>query len=245
MDKNLSQMPAFTFVKNIALTICFMGLSLVFCSAPKISHPYTLCENYKNANLSNRQLLLELPSEKNIVVTNPKDVIRDYGGLNATPESRIEKFYLPLFVESFKSYLSGDSLIVAGGNLTDLSFPDSGKKQAELKTDMDSSALFFAIPAKLSMQAAGFDNVVLIKIDRLTFKRNDFYYEYVWDDKNRKPASLEVQAVIAIWDYKNDAPVFYGTITQKEEFQFGMNRKHWDESASSLAKKIILSAKCL
>jgi hypothetical protein len=246
VDKNISKHAAITPVKNIIVTaLCLIGTSLISCSIPKTSLSYTLCENYKNADLSKRPLLLELPGEKSIVIANPKDVISDYGGVNATPESRIEKFYLPIFVESFKSYLSGDSLIVAGGYHTEFSLPDSIKKQAELKTDKDSLALRFTIPTKPSMQAAGLDSAVLITIDRLIFKRNSFYYEYYWDDKTKQPANLEVQASVAIWDYKNDAPVFYGTITQKIEFQFGMNRKHWDESARALAKKIILSAKCL
>lgn len=245
-NKIVLQHVAITSVKNIvALVLFLISTSLISCSTLKVSHPYILCENYKDVNLSKRPVLLELPSEKNIIISNPKDVTNDFGGVNATPESRIEKFYLPLFVESFKSNLSGDLLSVVGGYLADLSIPDSGKKQIELKTDNDSSKLQFTIPTKLSMQAAGRDSTVLIKIDRLTFKRNKFYYEYYWDDKTRQPASLEVQAVVAIWDYKNDKPVFYGTIIQKVDFQFGMNRKHWDESARELAKKIIFSAKCL
>ncbi|MBN1129474.1 MAG: hypothetical protein JXA71_10835, partial [Chitinispirillaceae bacterium] len=105
--------------------------------------------------------------------------------------------------------------------------------------------LAFSIPEKAGMDSAGLDSAVLVTIERLTFRRNNFYVEYYWDDKTKRPANLEVDAVVLIWDYRKDAPVFYGTVLQKVEFQIAMQRKHWDESARNLAKKIVMSAKCL
>jgi hypothetical protein len=95
------------------------------------------------------------------------------------------------------------------------------------------------------MQAIGLDSSVVIVFEEIEFKRNKFQIEYYWDDRSRKPANLEVNVKILIWDYKADAPVFYGTVTEKTEFHFGLQRKHWDESAHGLAKKIIMAAKCL
>jgi hypothetical protein len=207
--------------------------------------PYTLCENYLSANLSNRILVLALPEENNIIIENPKDVVDDYGGMNATPQSRIKKFYFPIFSETFKSYISGDSMVTAEKYRPDFIYKDLKKRQVVEKTGIDTGSLVFSIPEASEMQAAGLDSAVLVLIDRITLRRNNFYIEYYWDDKTKRPANLEANARVLIWDYKNDMPVFYGTITQKIEFQIAMQRKHWDESARSLAKKIVLSSKCL
>jgi hypothetical protein len=67
---------------------------------------------------------------------------------------------------------------------------------------------------------------------------------FFWYQKTTRPANLEANADLVVWDYKNDAPVFYGTVTKKIAFQIAMGRKHWDESARALAKRIILSVKC-
>jgi hypothetical protein len=220
-------------------------VAMIACSCvPKATVlPYTLCENYKSANFSKRMLMLALPDEKNIIIENPKDVFDDYGGINAEPPSRIKKFYLPIFSETFKSYISGDSIVAADNYRRDFSYRNLRKRQVSEK--MDTSSLIFSIPEKSEMQAAGLESAVLVLIDRISFKRNNFYIEYYWDDKTRRPANLEVNARVLIWDYKNNAPVFYGILTQKIEFQIAMQRKHWDESARALAKKIILTVKCL
>jgi hypothetical protein len=207
--------------------------------------PYTLCENYKSANLSKRMLMLALPDERNIIIQNPDDVVDDYGGLNAEPQSRIKKFYLPVFSETFKSYISGDSISEAENYRKDFSYRNLHVRQVTEKTGQDTGALVFSIPEQSEMKTAGLDSTVLILVDRITFKRNNFYIEYYWDDKTKRPANLEVNAKVLIWDYKANAPVFYGILTQKIEFQIAMQRKHWDESARALAKKIILTAKCL
>jgi hypothetical protein len=222
-------------------------VTMIACSCmPKaIVLPYTLCESYKSANLSKRMLMLALPEEKNIVIENPKDVFDDYGGINAEPQSRIKKFYLPIFSETFKSYISGDSIVAADNYRQDFSYTNLRKRQVSEKIGLDTGSLVFSIPEQSEMKAAGLDSTVLILIDRIVFKRNNFYIEYYWDDKTKRPANLEVNARVLIWDYKNNAPVFYGILTQKIEFQIAMQRKHWDESARALAKKIVLSAQCL
>jgi hypothetical protein len=202
-------------------------------------------ENYRDANLSSRPLLVLLPDTKNIVIHNQRDIYDDYGGVNATPESRIKKFYLPLLIESIRENMSGDSLIIADAIQPEIALHKLEISKTVLKTDKDAPGLEYTLPTKLSMQKAGLDSAVLIIVDRLTFSRNELFIEYNWDDKTKRPASLEVNAVIAIWDYKNDSPVFYGTLSQKIEFKMSMSRKHWDESARMLAKKIILNAKCL
>ncbi|MBN1308949.1 MAG: hypothetical protein JXA18_13585 [Chitinispirillaceae bacterium] len=221
------------------------AMAMLFCCSPTVTMlPYRHCEEYASADFSNRLLLLALPGEKNIIIDNPKDVADDYGGLNAAPESRITKFYLPLFRETFKSYISGDSLIYAGVNHPDL-FDSLAKRDIGLKIGEDTNSLHFSVPGKAAMQAAGLGSVVAILVERLSFKRNNFYVEYYWDDKTKRQANLEVSAKVLIWDYRKDAPVFYGVLSQKIEFQIAMQRKHWDESARALAKKIVLSAKCL
>lgn len=220
---------------------------MIACSCmPRVTIlPYTLCENYKSANLSKRMLMLALPDEKSIIIENSKDVVDDYGGLNAEPQSRIKKFYFPIFSETFKSYISGDSIVEAENYSKDFSYRNLRKQQVSEKTGQDTGSIVFSIPEQSEMKAAGLDSAVLILIDRITFKRNNFYIEYYWDDKTKRPANLEVNAKVLIWDYKTNAPVFYGILTQKIEFQIALQRKHWDESARALAKKIILTAKCL
>ncbi|MBN1760192.1 MAG: hypothetical protein JW863_17830 [Chitinispirillaceae bacterium] len=228
-----------------AITLCCTATLVLSCIASKTTLPYTLSSAYSNANLSNRILVLGLPDSNDITIMNPRDVHDDYGGRNATPASRIEKYYLPVFVESIKSTMSGDSLIVKGGCQSKFSLRDFKKKPTNLKTETDSSTLHFEIPTKSSMRNAGLDSAVLICIDHLTFKRNKLHMEYYWDNNSKRPANLEVRADLVIWDYKNDVPVFFGTVTNTTNFQIAMNRKHWDTSARTLAKKIILHAKCL
>jgi hypothetical protein len=225
--------------------IVFIGVLLCTCSLPKVSIPFVMSENYRDANLASRPLVVLLPDTKNIVIHNQRDIYDDYGGVNATPQSRIEKFYLPLFIESIRANMSGDSLIIADAYQPEIALHKLETRKTVLKTDKDAPGLEYTLPTKLSMQSAGLDSAVLIIIDRLTFSRNDLYIEYNWDDKKKRPASLEVNAVVAIWDYKNDSPVFFGTVSQRTEFKLSMNRNHWDESAQMLGKNIILNAKCL
>jgi hypothetical protein len=215
------------------------------CSLPKVSVPVVMNESYKDVNLSSRPLVVLLPDTKNIAIHNQRDIYDDYGGVNATPQSRIEKFYLPTFVESIRENMSGDSLIIADIFRSEIALHKLETKKTVLKTDKDAQGFEYTLPTKLSMQNAGLDSAVLIIIDKLTFSRNELYIEYNWDDKTKRPASLEVNAVVAVWDYKNDLPVFFGTVRQRVEFKIAMSRKHWDESARMLAKNIILRAKCL
>ena len=231
--------------KVVALSIAFPAAMFLSCVATKISQPYVLYEGYQKANLSNRTIVLALPASENIIINNPKDVIDDYGGMNATPESRIRKWYLPIFVHSFRTNMSGDSLIVANSYQAEFSLKGFDKKTTSLTRDLDTLLRRNPIPTKSSMQEAGLDSAVLLQINRLTFKRNNLFYEYYWDNKTKRPANLEVQADILLWDYKNDAPVFYGTITRKIIFKMALNRRQWDESAAELARKILLSVKCL
>ena len=228
-----------------AVVFCFAGTWFISCTVQKVSLPYTLSDTYKTANLATRPVILGLPDQKNIIVTNPKDVVDDYGGVNVTPQSRIEKFYCTLFAESFRSNISSDTLIVADGYRPKFSIHDLEKKQVALKIDDNSSPLHFSIPTKSAMQKAGLDSAIVVLIDRLTFKRNKFYMEYYWDTDSKQLANLEAAVDIVVWDYQNDAPVFYGTVINKVDFQIAMTRKHWDESARSLAKKIVFSVKCL
>ncbi len=243
--KKIEQEVSTPIKKVLALSVVFPAAMFLSCVATKISQPYILYEGYQHANLSNRTLVLALPAPENIIITNPKDVSDDYGGMNATPESRIRKWYLPIFVNSFSANMSGDSLIVANSYQAEFSLKEFDKKPTTLTTDQDTLILRDPIPTKSSMQEAGLDSAVLIQVDRLTFKRNNLFYEYYWDNKTKRPANLEVQADILLWDYKNDSPVFYGTITKKIIFKIALNRRQWDESATELARKILLSVKCL
>jgi hypothetical protein len=246
MNKNRSEWGVHSRLSAVfAIILCCTGTLVLNCIAPRVALPYTLRSAYSNADLSDRILVLGLPDSNTITILNPRDVYDDYGGRNATPASRIEKFYLPIFVKSIQSTMSGDSLIVKGGYQSTSSFHEFKKRQINLKTEQDSSALQFEIPTKSSMLEAGLDSAVLIFIDHLTFRRNKLYMEYYWDDNSKRPANLEVRADLVIWDYKNDSPVFFGTVTNTIAFQITMSRKHWDTSARTLAEKIILYAKCL
>ena len=246
MNKKKIDQEVSALLKNLlALSILYTATIFISCVATKPSPPYTLSEDYVNTDLSNRTLLLALPAPENIIITNSKDVIDDYGGMNATPESRIRKLYLPIFVHSFRANMSGDSLIVVNGFQAEFSLKEFDKKTTTLTMNQDTLLLRDPIPTQSAMQEAGLDSAVLIQIDRLTFKRNNLFYEYYWDNKTKRPANLEVQADILLWDYKNDSPVFYGTITKKIIFKMALNRRQWDESAAELARKILLSVKCL
>jgi hypothetical protein len=77
-------------------------------TAAKIKHPYTLNEKYAGVNLSGRKIVVVLPDDSNIVIHNKKDVADDYGGQNASPESRIRKYYFPIFFQTLKNFASGD-----------------------------------------------------------------------------------------------------------------------------------------
>jgi hypothetical protein len=207
--------------------------------------PYTLSEHYKTADLSHQSQIVVFPNDKMIVVNNKKDVVDVYGGLNASPESRIRKFYFPEMLSTIKALISGDSITDLGHCRPDLSWDSLGTTIVTLKTGSDSIPMQYAVPRKARMQALGLDSTTVIIVESIAFKRNNFHCEYYWDDKSRVPANLEVAANVMIWDFVKDMPVFFGPVSTKVEFTFGLQRKHWDQSAYSLAKKIVLAAKCL
>jgi hypothetical protein len=189
--------------------------------------------------------MVVFPADKRIIIANKDDVIDDFGGVNATPESRIRKFYFPEIFTTLKSFVSGDSIFLFDQYRSAVAWDSITRNEVTLITGGDSAGVPYAIPEKMRMQAIGLDSAVVLVIEEMEFKRNKFQIEYYWDDRSRKPANLEVVAKILIWDYKNDEPVFYGTVSAKTEFQFGLQRKHWDESARELAKKIVRVARCL
>jgi hypothetical protein len=231
-------------MRNIRFLLAFVSV-FISCNATRTKYPYTLNENYKAVNLSDRKLIVVFPADRNIIINNRDDVIDDYGGVNAKPESRIRKYYFQEFYSTFKSLVSGDSIFLFDQYRPGLLWDTLGKNEITLKTGGDSVAVRYSVPEKSRIQAEGFDSTVVIIIEQIEFKRNNLKIEYYWDDRSRKPANLEVIAKLLIWDYKNDVPVFYGTLTEQTVFHFGMQRKHWDESAQYLAKKIVLAAKCL
>jgi hypothetical protein len=204
-----------------------------------------LTESYKDANLSGRKIVVVYPGDEGIVIDNKKDVFDDLGGLNAKPEARIRKFYLPEFFSAFKSFVSGDSVLLFDAYDTGSVAKSLVKKEIQLAVSADSAPRRYTIPEKTSVQGMGLDSAVFVVIQRMEFKRNNFHIDYYWDDKSRRPANLEADLDLIVWDYKNDAPVFYGTLTERTEFQFSMQRKHWDASASDLAKRIIRTIRCL
>jgi hypothetical protein len=215
------------------------------CYTVVIKRPYFFNENYKSVNLSDRKIVLAFPPDERIVIRNKNDVIDDYGGANAKPESRIRKFYLTQFSASFKSLASGDSVFLSDHAITHVPWDSLAKKEIRLKTDAGSEALLYVIPEKTALQAKGLDSSIFICMQRIEFKRNKFHIEYYWDDKTRKPANLEVILNVIVWDYKNDTPIFYGILAEHTEFHFGLQRKHWDESARDLAKRLIKIVPCL
>ena len=229
----------------IGATAGALALIGCLCSMPAIKRPYTLSANYASANLSDRKILVVMPGDRNILINNKDDVIDDYGGANARPEARIRKYYFPEFFQTFKSLASGDSVFLFDALRPDLSWDSLSTGATTLKTGGDSVPVSYAVPPKPRMQAAGLDNAVAVIIETIEFKRNNLYIEYYWDEKSRRPANLEVDAMVLIWDYKADAPVFYGPLSEHIEFHFGLQRKHWDESADALARRIIRAAQCL
>lgn len=216
-----------------------------FCIKSTNRCSYTLSEQYKSADLSKRKTVVVFPGVNCIGIENKKDVTDDYGGLNSPPESRIRKFYFPEMFSTIKSFVSGDSIAVLEDYRPGLVWDTLATSSVSMKTGSDSVPIEYAVPEKARMQTVGMDSMVVIIIESIEFKRNNFRCEYYWDDKSRVPANLEVTAKIMIWDYANSQPVFYGPISSKIEFTFGLQRKHWDESARALAKKIVTAAKCL
>lgn len=212
-----------------------------------VKHQYTLNEKYGAANLSQRKLIVVPPSAPHIIIRNPDDVLDDYGGKNAPAESRIMKFYLPLFFQTFKASASGDSVFLIDSCKPAIEWDSLPEKTVVLRSALDAGATAsqYHIPEKSSVKDKGLDSALVLSIESMEFKRNNLYVEYYWDDKTRKPSNLEVGAKVLLWDYAADAPVFYGMVTTMTTFQFSLQRKHWDENAQSLAKKILSLAKCL
>jgi hypothetical protein len=222
-------------------------LPLLFfsCSATRPNLPYTLNEKYRSVNLSGRKLLVVFPDEKHIIINNKNDIADDFGGMNATPESRIRKFYFPEVFSTLKSLASGDSIFLFDQYCPDAEWDTLCTGEITLRTGSDSTGVPYSVPEKSRMETVGLDSVLLVFFQEVEFVRNKFQIEYYWDDRSRKPANLEVTAKILIWDFTSDEPVFNGFLSEKTEFQFGLQRKHWDESAHSLAKKLVVAARCL
>jgi hypothetical protein len=231
--------------KKSMYLIVVIALSIVSCNPVIVKRPYTLNAAYAEVNFANRKILVVMPDDAHILIANPKDVINDYGGLNVKPESRVRKFYFPLFYESFASLVSGDSIALWETNRPNFPWNSLVKRQLMLPTGTDSVQMGYSVPEKAAIDSAGLDSAVLVIIERIEFKRNNFYMEYFWDEKTKRQANLEATVLVLVWDCGTDAPVFLGPLSQKIEFQFGMQRKHWDESARLLAKKIVMTAKCL
>lgn len=218
---------------------------LLSCFSTVVKYPYTLNENYRTVNLSDRKLIVAFPGDDHIIINNKDDIADDFGGVNAKPESRIRKYYFQEFYSTFKSLVSGDSIFIVDQYRPGLKWDTLCKNEITLKTGGDSIPVCYSVPEKSRMLTEGLDSDVVIFVERIEFKRNNLKIEYYWDDRSRKPANLEVAAKVVVWDYRNDVPVFYGTLTEQTIFHFGLQRKHWDESAHDLAKKIVLAAKCL
>jgi len=215
------------------------------CIRTTIKYPYTLNDHYKTANLSNRKVVVVFPSDNFIIINNKKDVVNDFGGLNAKPEARIRKFYFPEMFTMLKSFVSNDSIVDFAQFRPGVQWDTLSTNVLTLKTGSDTVPMRYSVPEKAKMQAAGMDSAVVMIIESIEFTRNSFKCEYYWDDKSRVPANLEATAKILVWDYATDMPVFYGPVSTKVEFSFGLTRKHWDESAANLAKKIVVAVKCL
>jgi hypothetical protein len=233
--------------KRFVCIIAIVSVTLAVSSCIKtiVKYPYTLNERYKAANLSDRKVVIVFPGDNHIVINNKKDVVDDYGGLNAKPEARIRKFYFPEMFSTIKSFISGDSLLGFERYRPGLAWDTLSSKTVTIKTGSDSIPVQYSVPEKAGMEAVGMDSTVVIIIESIEFTRNNFRCEYYWDDKSRVPANLEVTSKIMIWDYANDMPVFYGPVSTKTEFHLGLSRKHWDESAGTLARKLVMAAKCL
>jgi hypothetical protein len=232
--------------KNLAVfTSGLLTALCVSCNVATAKHPYTLTSDYAAADLSGRKFVVLLPTDERITINNKKDVVNDLGGANAKPESRIRKFYFPLFFEELKSLVSSDSFFLLDQYRPGLTEDSLAPKQISLQTGEPALSVSYLLPDESQLQAHGLDSSILILIERIEFKRNEFYVENYWDIKSRRSASLEADAIVLIWDCKSDKPVFYGPISEKTEFVLSMQRKHWEESARELAKKIVQSAKCL
>jgi hypothetical protein len=229
----------------IAIVIAFSGSMFVSCNMSTIKRPYTLSTDYASANLSDRKVVVMLPADDQIVIANKDDVADDLGGANAKPESRIRKFYFPWFFETLKSLVSNDSFFLLDQYRPGLPLDSLGKKEITLQTGDAGAPVKYLLPEKASLMAHGLDSTVLVIIERIEFKRNNFHMEYYWDYKSRQSANLEADAIVLVWDCKNDRPVFYGPLSQKVEFMLSMQRKHWEESARLLAKRIVQAIKCL
>jgi hypothetical protein len=217
----------------------------VSCTVPAAHRTYTLNPSFAATNLSNRKYVVALPGDAGILINNRADVTDNFGGVNASPESRIRKYYFPEFVKTFKSLVSSDSVVSLTEVRQDLAEDSLGARVITLKTGSDSLPVDYTVPERSRLQALGLDGSIAVLVERIEFKRNPFYIQYYWDEKTRKLANLQADARVLIWDCRSESPVFYGTLTSTVEFQFGLARKHWDESAQELAKKLVMAAKCL
>jgi hypothetical protein len=227
------------------VAVAAVSCALVSCTAPIVHRSYTLSPDYAAANLSSRKMVVVMPGDAGILINNRADVTDDFGGANATPESRIRKYYFPEFFSSFKSLVSSDSVMSLGEVHPDLTQDSLGMRDSTLATGTDSRQVSYGIPSPSRIHDLGLDGSVLVLVQRIEFRRNPFYIQYYWDEKTRRLANLQADARVLIWDCRSETPVFYGTLTTTVEFQFGLQRRHWDESAAELAKKIVLAAKCL
>jgi hypothetical protein len=235
-------------MRNIIILIIMLAAAtvpIISCNVSSVKKNYTLCDSYAKVNLSERRIAVVFPSDNSIVINNKKDVIDDLGGINSPPEKRIRKFYFPEFMNSFRSHISGDSVFDADSVIEDVSFGDLDVREVMLRTSSDSMEQPYHIFKKEDIENIDLQDGVLLIMNEVGFKRNKFKSEYFWDDKTRKSANLEAYMKIILWDYKADAPVFYGTITQHTIFNFNMQRKHWLESARDIAKKIVKDIHCL
>jgi len=93
--------------------------------------------------------------------------------------------------------------------------------------------------------AHGLDSTVLVIIERIEFKRNNFHMEYYWDYKSRQSANLEADAIVLVWDCKNDRPVFLWAAFAKSRIHAFHAAQTLEESARLLAKRIVQAIKCL
>lgn len=226
----------------VTASSCCLGS---LCAIPPVKNPYTLNASYATVNLTDRKIVVIMPGDRGIVINNRKDVVEDFGGMNALPESRIRKYYFPEFFNEFRTLASGDSIVLLNEYRPNFTWDSLDAGEVALKTDLNSMPKNYALPRKSRLEAIGLGNSVAIILERIEFRRNNFSMEYYWDEKTRKSANLQADATVLVWDFKNDAPVFYGTLSARTEFRFGLQRKQWDESAADLAKKIIMAAKCL
>jgi hypothetical protein len=247
------------------LIIGYLSITLVLgCGFffHRIELPYTRNGKYSTYDFKGQKVFIAPIFRGNIFVSNAEDATDDFGG-KLSADELVTRNYLPIFLDTMKKSISGKDVVVMSDSLIRKYEDWTGLASKEVELDVGDRHLLtkFRIPDKTSLEKFGFKDDILIIIEQLAFNRNSVQtgyaggevpitkrvtYSYQYDYmETKESASLGAKAKVIIWNYRENDGILYGIVPEKTVFRLAMQRKHWDESAASLSKKIIRLAKWL